>query len=152
MSDVERAKIRVATEEDLKSIVSHYAPGGGDSPWDPFADLERIRGIPRRGLNVALLSGRYVGFLFWYEARNPWYAPDVKRYARISDLHILPAARRKGIGRALMQDALSQIRAAGIPTVFLETDTNNARAQSLYRSEGFVTTPPGAIRFRLDLR
>jgi [ribosomal protein S18]-alanine N-acetyltransferase len=144
-----RPSIRVANDSDLRSIVAHYGPSGGDSPWDPFADQDRIQRIPRQGLLVAETDGKYAGFIFWYEARKPWYAKDVDRYARISDLHIVPAFQGRGIGRALIRDALARIRAAGIETVFLETDEDNARARSLYESEGFVRVAPSVIRFRL---
>ena len=142
--------IRTATGADLRSIVAHYGAGGGDSPWDPFADLDRIRRIPRQGLLVADLQGVYAGFIYWYEARKPWYAPSVDRYARISDLHVVPALQGRGIGRALMRDALSRIRVAGIETVFIETDENNARARRLYESEGFVSVAPGGLLYRRD--
>jgi ribosomal-protein-alanine N-acetyltransferase len=139
----------VATDADLHSIVAHYGPGGGDSPWDPFVEVDRVQRIPRQGLLVAELEGEYAGFIFWYEARKPWYAPAVDRYARISDLHILPAFQGRGIGRALIREALARIHAAGIETVFLETDENNERAQKLYEGEGFVSVAPGVVRFRL---
>jgi len=44
--------IRNATDADLQSIVEHYGPGGGDSPWDPFADACRF--IP---LNTFVILG-----------------------------------------------------------------------------------------------
>lgn len=140
--------IRTATDDDLKAVVGHYGAGGGDSPWDPFADLERIRRIPRHGLLVAEHGGAYAGFLFWYEARKPWYDPTVDRYARISDLHIVPASQGKGIGRALLREALRRICEAGVDTVFLETDEDNVRARGLYESEGFAEVAPRVIRFR----
>ena len=149
MSSTSGLAIRTATDEDLQSIVAHYGPGGGDSPWDPFADLERIRRIPRRGLLVAELGGAYAGFIFWYAARKPWYAPDVDRYARISDLHVVSDSQGKGIGHALLREALANIRAEGIVTVFLETDENNERARNLYQSEGFVPVAPSVVRFRV---
>ncbi len=141
--------VRLATESDLPRIVAHYGPGGGDSPWDPFADLDRLRRTARSGLLIAELDGEYVGFLYWYEARRPWYAPEVDRYARISDLHIVPSAQGKGAGRALLREAVAQIRSAGIGDIFLETDEDNVRAQNLYRREGFERVTPGVIRFRL---
>jgi [ribosomal protein S18]-alanine N-acetyltransferase len=144
-----RLIIRPATESDLRSVVAHYGPGGGDSPWDPFADVDRIQRIPRNGLLVADIDGAYAGFIFWYEARKPWYAKDVDRYARISDLHNVPEFQGRGIGRALIRDALARIRGVGIETVFLETDEDNARARSLYESEGFARFAPSVVRFRL---
>ena len=93
-------RIRTVTDDELRAVVAHYGAGGGESPWDPFANLERIRRIPRHGLLAAEHGGAYAGFLFWYEARKPWYDPSVDRYARISDLHIVPTSQGKGIGRA----------------------------------------------------
>ena len=151
-SPTSRLTVRAASDADLQSIVAHYGPGGGDSPWDPFANLKRIQRIPRYGLLVADSGGTYMGFLYWYEGRKPWYAPDVDRYARISDLHIVPAGQGKGIGRALLRGALARIRAEGITTVFLETDENNVRAQRLYQSEGFTRVAPGVVRFRRQSR
>ena len=149
MADADHLTIRIATDEDLRSIVAHYGPGGGESPWDPFANIDRIQRIPRTGMLVALMDGGYAGFLYWYEARKPWYAPDADRYARISDLHIVPDAQGKGIGRELLREAIARIRSQGITTVFLETDQDNTRAQDLYESEGFTKVAPGIIRFRL---
>lgn len=140
--------IRVAFDTDLRSIVDHYGPGGGDSPWDPFASLERLQRIPLIGLLVAESGGSYAGFLYWYEGRKPWYAPSVDRYARISDLHVVPALQGKGIGRALLREALRRIGKAGIGTSLLETDTDNVAARRLYASEGFAEVAPGIVRFR----
>jgi ribosomal protein S18 acetylase RimI-like enzyme len=140
--------VRTARDSDLTAIVAHYGPGGGDSPWDPFADIERIRRIPRGGLLAAVNDGTYAGFLFWYEARKPWYDPTADRYARISDLHIVPSFQGKGIGRALLRDALRRIREAEIPDVFLQTDEDNVRARGLYEREGF-TSFAKVLRYRL---
>jgi ribosomal protein S18 acetylase RimI-like enzyme len=135
---VEGLVIRVASDADLDSVVTHYGRESGETPWDPFCDLERLRQIPRQGLLVAETSGTYAGFVYWHEARRPWYAPGDDRYARISELHVVPGCQGRGIGRALFQEALRRARAAGIDTVFLETDEGNSRARALYKSEGFT--------------
>lgn len=142
--------VRTAEDEDLRAIVSHYGPGGGDSPWDPFADLDRIRRIPREGLLVALDGRTYAGFLYWYEARKPWYDPAVERCARISDLHIVPAHQGQGIGRRLLSETLRRIREKEIRIIYLETDENNARAQRLYESAGFASFDR-VVRYRVSL-
>jgi ribosomal protein S18 acetylase RimI-like enzyme len=141
--------IRVASDEDLDSIVAHYGPGGGENPWDPFCNIERLRQIPRQGLLVAESLGTYAGFVYWYEARRPWYDHDVDRYARISDLHVVPGSQRRGIGRALLQEALRRVQEAGIDAVFLETDEDNSRARTLYESEGF-TGFARVVRYRKE--
>lgn len=138
--------IRRATDADLASVGAHYAPGGGDSPWDPFADLDRLRRIRRAGPLVARTDGAYAGFPYGYEGRKPWYAPEVDRFAEISDLHVPAAFPGRGIGRALLREALNQIAAAGLLAVFLENDEDNLGARRLYESEGFAAVAPGLVR------
>ena len=48
-----------------------------------------------------------------------------------------PAARRTGLGRALLRALLERAAALGAPSVLLEVRTDNAGAQALYRSAGF---------------
>lgn len=144
--------IRTATDADLRSIVDHYGPGGGDGPWDPLVSIELIQRIPRRNLLVAELDGAYAGFAFWHEAWKPWYAPEVNHCARISDIHVVAMAQGKGLGRVLLRETVATIRSEGIPTVFLETSEDNVHAQSLYESEGFVRVSPCDLRYRLDSR
>lgn len=47
-------------------------------------------------------------------------------------------ARRRGVGRALMDAALSEGRARGAERVFLEVDVANIAAVALYESLGFA--------------
>jgi ribosomal protein S18 acetylase RimI-like enzyme len=143
--------IRTASDDDLASVVAHYGAGGGDSPWDPFADSVRIRSVPRRGMLVAVLDGTYAGFLFWYEGRKLWYDPSVDRYARITDLHVVAKLRRRGVGRALLREALHRVHEEGIDDVFLETDDDNVQARGLYETEGFVGLPSHVARYHLRL-
>lgn len=53
-------------------------------------------------------------------------------------LHIAAAARRRGVGRALMAAAETAARAAGETRMRLETDTFNAASQGLYAALGYA--------------
>ena len=53
-------------------------------------------------------------------------------------LCVLPAARRRGIGRALMERGLSDLYAAGVRHMYLDVRAGNLPAQQLYRALGFV--------------
>lgn len=150
MIPASEVEVRSAHDPDLRSIVAHYGPGGGDSPWDPFAALERIQRIPREGLLVAVLGNRYAGFLYWYEGRKPWYDPSVERFARISDLHVLPEFQGKGVGRALLREALRRIEEKAVPVIYLETDEDNERARALYETAGFSQFAR-VVRYRLSV-
>lgn len=58
--------------------------------------------------------------------------------AEVLTIAVAPAARGRGHGRALMEEALRSLYRELVPEIFLEVDENNASAVSLYRSLGFV--------------
>ena len=50
---------------------------------------------------------------------------------------VVPSARGKGIGSALLEALLERARAEGYRSISLSVDRNNARAIELYRRHGF---------------
>lgn len=56
----------------------------------------------------------------------------------LEDLFVTPAARRCGVGRALMLHAEQFARATGSERLTLSTAHDNHAAQALYRSVGYV--------------
>jgi ribosomal protein S18 acetylase RimI-like enzyme len=52
-----------------------------------------------------------------------------------------PARRRRGIGRALMEDVITRCRAAGKETLILRTTKPMLAAQRMYESLGFQRAP-----------
>jgi len=58
--------------------------------------------------------------------------------AEVLTIAVAPAARGRGYGRLLMEEALRTLYRDLVPEIFLEVDENNASAVSLYRSLGFV--------------
>lgn len=68
--------------------------------------------------------------------------------ARIWGMYVVPAARGKGIGRALLLEALALARSApGLAQVNLSANAGNVAAVGLYESAGFqiVGREPGAM-------
>ena len=57
--------------------------------------------------------------------------------AEIADLAVAPEARRRGIGRALLDRALSELERTGVRAVYLEVRESNQAARTLYESSGF---------------
>ena len=127
--------VRQALPADLPRIVSHY--GAGDSPWDPFADQARLRGIPLEGLLVAEVGGQYAGFLYWFVNEEPWFDPRVGRYAHITEVQVLENHRGQGIGRRLLAYALGCLKESDIEVVYIDTREDNEVARRLYESAGF---------------
>ena len=56
----------------------------------------------------------------------------------ILTLAVLPAARGKGLGRALLQAAIAHARARGAQSMFLEVGVENPSALALYAGLGFA--------------
>ena len=46
-------------------------------------------------------------------------------------------SRGQGLGRAALREALDDLRARGMPRIFLETERHNAAAREFYASLGF---------------
>ena len=55
----------------------------------------------------------------------------------VDALAVAPEARRAGVARALLDDAVAQARAVGLAGVALDTALNNGSARKLYESSGF---------------
>ena len=92
------------------------------------AELPHLLG-PRGRLLVARLGGVAVGV----GALKPLDAAT----AELKRLYVDPAARGRGIGRALLQRLLADARREGFRRVRLETANFMTEAHALYRSFGF---------------
>jgi ribosomal-protein-alanine N-acetyltransferase len=60
--------------------------------------------------------------------------------AEVLTLAVAPAARRTGLGRAMLEAAMQVAALAGAETAFLEVAEDNAAALALYRTAGFRET------------
>lgn len=63
-------------------------------------------------------------------------------YAEIKRMYVAPAARGLGVGRRLLAALEDAAAAEGRPMLRLETGGGQPEALALYRSAGFVETPP----------
>ena len=61
---------------------------------------------------------------------------DKGNMAYVYDIEVLPADRRKGIGKALMESLLNDLKTDGVTEAWLGTDTGNVPAQALYHATG----------------
>ena len=64
--------------------------------------------------------------------------------AEVLTLAVRPAARRAGVGRALLEAAATAAAAAGVAVLHLEVADDNAPARALYAAAGFA--PAGRRR------
>jgi ribosomal protein S18 acetylase RimI-like enzyme len=125
--------------QDFERALEPDLPPGAEvaSAYLPllFERCARWRG---RIFVAAQEDGRVVGFAA-VQAAVPQEEPDDPPgcYALLSDLVVLPEARRSGLGRALLERAEAYARAEGAQVLSLAVLARNAGARSLYAAAGF---------------
>ena len=83
---------------------------------------------------LAELDGLAVGFL------SLWLFPVIcapDPYAEVAELFVEEAYRRRGIGRALLEEAIEIARSEGAAELKVVTGFRNTAAQQLYYAVGF---------------
>jgi ribosomal-protein-alanine N-acetyltransferase len=110
--------IRPAAPEDLAAIAAIQAASSEASQWEPGDYLDQ-------DCRVAFAEGRVTGFL-----ASRRVAPDEREILNVA---VDPTQRRKGIGRALVQDELAR----GPGRWFLEVRASNKAAIRMYKTAGF---------------
>ena len=68
----------------------------------------------------------------------------------LRDLYVARGNRGQGVGRALVTRVLDDARAAGVPRVSLQTESDNDAARALFRSLGFIA-PEGVVALSVAL-
>jgi [ribosomal protein S18]-alanine N-acetyltransferase len=75
-------------------------------------------------------------------------AYDAADEGEILNLAVAPGGRRRGLGRALVEEILSELSERGARNIYLEVRESNAAARALYATHGFreVGRRPGYYR------
>lgn len=113
-----------ATDADLKDIEQSYFQRGG-----AFFVLEEK-------------DGSIIGAYGLYRLDS--------KVCELRKMYLHRAYRGKGLGKFLLDDALSQAKKLGFKTVVLETASVLKEAISLYKSYGFVEYQPDHLSSRCD--
>ncbi len=117
--------LRFASPDDILAMERLHAQAF-DAPWSA-ADIERLMRIMG---GYALLAGQDAveGFIL---------ARTMADEAEILTLAVIPGARRRGLGRALVEAAAAEARWRGAKALFLEVAADNPGALTLYEAAGF---------------
>lgn len=114
-----------------------------DQPTPPPAQLaERMEQLLRAGDTVVLVAGRGPDGLAVLRFRMAIWSSGLECY--LAELYVDPDRRRRGIGRALMNEALALARELGADTMDIGVDEPDVAARSLYESLGFSNREGGA--------
>ena len=131
--------IRRATPDDLDAVAAlfdayrRFYGQPGDVPRAHAFLAERIG----RDESVVLLAedaGTTLGFTQLYPLFS---SVRTGRSWLLNDLYVAEDARRRGVGRALLDAAATFARDDGAAGLMLETSRDNAPARALYRDAGW---------------
>lgn len=91
---------------------------------------------------VAELYGEIAGYIM---CRIETGLPDfgllgIARRGHVISIAVLPQDQRKGIGQALMEEAMSRMKANKAKECYLEVRVSNTPAINLYKKMGFETS------------
>jgi ribosomal protein S18 acetylase RimI-like enzyme len=111
-------------------------------PWnDPARDIARKMQVNPELFLVAVEAERVVGtVMVGYDGHRGW----------INYLGVAPDQRRHGIGRLLMQEAETRLRALGCPKINLQVRTSNTEVIEFYKRIGFKEDPVVSFGKRLS--
>jgi GNAT superfamily N-acetyltransferase len=112
-------------------------PEISDLTWDRFHDPdEQIFALG------GYVDGELMAIAHYLFHRSTW-APH--RYCYLEDLFVAPAARGRGLGRALIEAVYEKARVANASRVYWLTHSDNAQARILYDK---VADNLGFIQYR----
>jgi ribosomal protein S18 acetylase RimI-like enzyme len=87
---------------------------------------------------VAEVSGRVAGFVcVWSKYRSDEPHEGPKEYGLVTDLVVVPAARGKGLGRALLEQAEAFAKKADVRWLRVGVLSSNRGARALYSTAGY---------------
>ena len=121
----------VAALEDLWRAFEQEVPPPPHVDHDPARELEEIREIVDSGLAFVAEGddGDALGFAL---ARRTG-----SRLGRLTDLYVVPDARRGGVAAALVHAVVEALAAHGVEHLDLEVVASNAGARAVYHRWGF---------------
>jgi len=134
-----RVEVRPATEAEVEEILDVFEAVvaerrwlGTEAPVDRADKSQWLRASiedPRQAVLVATEGGRIVGHL----------SLDVARYGVATlGMEVARASRGRGVGTALMEEAVATARRLGAHKIALQVWPHNEAARALYRRFGFV--------------
>lgn len=133
---------RRARRRDLDALLDVDA-AAFDAFWrlDRLALTEAMEATPRRRLRI-VPGAPPLGYALAGCARDNGY---------LQRLAVAPTATGRGIGTALVCDALRWMRREGALVAWVNTQDDNVRALHLYEWLGFERTPDGLTMLTIDL-
>jgi ribosomal-protein-alanine N-acetyltransferase len=123
-------ELRRASVDDLDALVALEDATFPSDAWSRNLMREELTGPYRYYLVAVTPDGEIVGYA-------GLLAPEGAGEADIQTIAVAESARRRGLGRLLVQTLLAEAKRRGAREAFLEVRADNPGAQQLYRTFGF---------------
>ena len=135
-------EIRPFRPSDEESVVRLWTVCGLVVPWNnPHRDIQRKLKIQPEMFLVACLDGQIIATVMaGYDGHRGW----------INYLAVHPQHRHSGIGRRMMDEAESRLRAAGCPKINLQVRSKNVGVIKFYERIGFKQDDVVSLGKRLE--
>ena len=147
--------VRTATRADTPIVEELWRAFEGEAPPPGHVDLDLERELREIGeivdSGLAFLAeedGRTVGFALARRADS--------RVGRLTDLYVVPEARRSGVAASLVAAVVEALAPEGVEHLDLEVLASNADARAVYHRWGFaehtvqLVAPLESLRERLE--
>ena len=134
--------LREVTPADEEAVIALWDRCELSRPWnDPRKDIQRKRAVQPDLFLVAEIEGEIVGTVMaGYEGHRGW----------LNYVGVDPAYQRRGIGRALLHEAESRLRALGCPKINLQVRMDNPEAVAFYQTLGYDVYEAVSMGKRLE--
>lgn len=143
--------VRPATVDDLLVLGEILANLHGRPPWSPEDEptareaLSEIVDNPSRGLSLAFVDDRPAGSADVVVVRN--LTRDLRPFAMIENVVVVPELRRQGVARRLMETSLAFAESLGCYKVQLVSASQRGAGHQLYETMGFDAPVVGYRRY-----
>ena len=124
---------------DMLHHAYYWKERAPDTGPGPVALYVKAWGRPGDTAVIAIDGGFPVGAAWYrlFDGERPGYGFVDERTPELA-IAVVPSARGKGVGSALLHALLGRARSAGYPSISLSVDRNNAGAIELYERHGFA--------------
>jgi len=150
--DLAARRATVADAAVIGRLLHDFNTEYDDPTPGPDRLAERIRQLLDGGDTAVLLAGAGPDGLAVLRFRPALWSEALESY--LAELYVVPAARGRGLGRALMNAAIDFARDEGADYMDLGTAETDVAARALYESLGFSNRegkPDGPINYYYEL-
>ena len=157
MTETAKSSVRVAGPDDAADVARLLHDFNTEyDTFTPGAEVltSRCGEMLESGEIVVLLAGEGPDGLALLTIRNQVWTGEPDAY--LQELYVAPPRRGEGLGRALLEGAMDEVRSRGATHIDLTTSEDDTAALGLYASAGFTNREgapdgPRMIYFERDL-